>query len=428
MSLRHDLGTLLRLPDFRRFFAIRLLCQSGDGMFQAALATLFFFSPQSKGTPESIALALVVLLSPFTVIGPFVGGFLDRWPRRTTMVVSDAIRVTLTLAIITIILTIGMNPAVYALALAALSLNRFLLAALGASLPRVVERDELLLANAILPTIGAAATGLGAVTGLGVGLLFPEGQLRDAAMLGLAILLFTGSIIVTLGFPRTRLGPEPHDITTITVWTTLRELGAALRTVRHLRTPALALGVMAAMRLAYGSIFVASILMSRNLFGRGLELFGQIIAITAVGFAIAIVLTPIIVRRIGEGRWVMITMLTCAAAHILVVVHLSVLTMLIASFFLGLGTQGAKIAIDTIIQRETPDEYLGRTFTVYDMAFNLAFMGAGGLGALFLPLTGVNTVFFTMLGLVYLALALTGRYGFVSRVVDVSPPARVTAT
>lgn len=185
---------------------------------------------------------------------------------------------------------------------------------------------------------------------------------------------------------------------------------------------------MAAMRLAYGSIFVASILMSRNLFGRGLELFGQIIAITAVGFAIAIVLTPIIVRRIGEGRWVMITMLTCAAAHILVVVHLSVLTMLIASFFLGLGTQGAKIAIDTIIQRETPDEYLGRTFTVYDMAFNLAFMGAGGLGALFLPLTGVNTVFFTMLGLVYLALALTGRYGFVSRVVDVSPPARVTAT
>lgn len=412
MAIRHDLTTLLRLPAFRKFFAIRLLCQSGDGMFQAALATLFFFSPQSQGTPGSIALALVVLLAPFTVIGPFVGGFLDRWPRRTALIVSDSLRVVLTLIIIAMLLTVGMNPAVYVLALGALSINRFLLAALGASLPSVVKRDDLLLANAILPTIGAAATGIGAVTGLGLGLLFPEGQYRDAAMLSLAIFVFVGSILVALSFQRGQLGPAPHEVTTITPTTTLRELRDAVVAVRQLRNPALALVIMALMRLSYGSIFVASILISRNYLGRGLELFGQVIAVTAIGFALAIIVTPIVVRRIGESRWIMIALSTCAVAQVIVVVHVSVITMLAASLLLGLGTQGTKIAVDTIIQRETPDEYLGRTFTVYDMAFNLAFMGAGGLGALFLPLDGVNQVFFAVLGVVYVALAITGARGF----------------
>ena len=50
----------------------------------------------------------------------------------------------------------------------AFSMNRFLLAGLSAALPHVVERDELVLANAVTPTSGTIAfmVGLGVATGL----------------------------------------------------------------------------------------------------------------------------------------------------------------------------------------------------------------------------------------------------------------------
>src|SRR5699024_9272271 len=66
-----DLRTVAVHRDFRKLFAVRLVSQCGDGMFQAGLATLFFFSPESMATAGAVAAAFAVLLLPFTVVGPF---------------------------------------------------------------------------------------------------------------------------------------------------------------------------------------------------------------------------------------------------------------------------------------------------------------------------------------------------------------------
>lgn len=412
MSASADLKNLLRNADFKRFFVIRLLCQSGDGMFQAALATLFFFSPEAQGTPGGIAFALFVMLAPFTFVGPFVGVFIDRWSRRNIIVVTDSIRLVLTIGIVAVILTSGFNAWVYVLALTALSLNRFLLAALGASLPRVVASSELLVANSILPTIGAAATGIGAVLGVGLGLLLPAGATRDAATLGAAVAVFACSVAVALGFDRDRLGPIADEVAQSrrsSVGQVLGDLGRAVRLLVELRSPARALLAMALMRLLYGLIFVASILLARNYFvsssGDGLTSFAQIIAVTAAGFGVAIFATPLVAGRFGEHRWIVVCMLVAAAAQVVVVVHVSVPTMLIVAFLLGLATQGAKIAFDTIIQQDTPDDYRGRAFVLYDMLFNIAFMCAGLLGVVFYPETGLNQPLFAVLIVGYLLIA-----------------------
>ncbi|MEK8226781.1 hypothetical protein NKG05_12870 [Oerskovia sp. M15] len=44
-----ELGVLLRLRDFRKLFAVRLVSQAGDGMFQVGLASLLFFSRSPRG-------------------------------------------------------------------------------------------------------------------------------------------------------------------------------------------------------------------------------------------------------------------------------------------------------------------------------------------------------------------------------------------
>ncbi|WP_374204967.1 MFS transporter, partial [Actinotalea sp. C106] len=183
MSVLSDLRVVAVHRDFRKLFAVRLVSQCGDGMFQIGLATLFFFSPERMATATDVAVAFAVLLLPFTVVGPFAGPLLDRWRRRQVLLLGNAVRVVLALLLAWLLVTVGVGPAVYVLALVTLGVNRFLLAALSASLPRVVPREQLLIANALTPTLGAVSAVVGAGLGLLSGWLIPAGRGEDGVVL-----------------------------------------------------------------------------------------------------------------------------------------------------------------------------------------------------------------------------------------------------
>ena len=55
MQVIRELSELLRLRDFRKLFTVRLVSQTGDGMFEVGLATLFFFSPENASTATGVA-------------------------------------------------------------------------------------------------------------------------------------------------------------------------------------------------------------------------------------------------------------------------------------------------------------------------------------------------------------------------------------
>jgi fatty acid desaturase len=76
---------------------------------------------------------------------------------------------------------------------------------------------------------------------------------------------------------------------------------------------------------------------------------------------------------------------------------------------LGLAAQGAKIAVDTIVQRDTADAFRGRAFALYDVLFNAAFVGAAALAAVALPDTGWSPAVFALIAAGYLATALAYR-------------------
>ena len=88
MSVPSQPGTLtrarsaLRSRDFRKLLWIRLSGQGGDGIFQAALVASVVFSPDQQNTAKGLLAASAVTILPYTLLGPFVGVFIDRWPRR----------------------------------------------------------------------------------------------------------------------------------------------------------------------------------------------------------------------------------------------------------------------------------------------------------------------------------------------------------
>ena len=403
-------------PGFRRLLAVRLTTQLADGVFEVALASLFFFSPERATTPAGIAAAFAVLTLPFTLVGPWAGVPLDRWSRRNTLMLGNVARAVLAGVVATVAATGVADAVLYAVVLAFLSINRFLLAALSASLPHVVAPRDLVVANAVTPTMGTAAylTGGGLAYGLRLaGLSHPDLVLSSAVIL-------LGAAALTLRLGATQLGPD-RDARAATLAATTadpadrrpgrdvaRELVAGLRHLRGRRTAARSLAVMTAHRLFFGLASLATILLSRNYFGqgdgtRGLMVLGWVVGAGAVGFVAAAVSTPLWVRR-GDPTAVVVVVLAVAGLAVgSFVVTISLPQLLVAAAFLGWSSQSLKICVDTIVQRDVEDGFRGRVFSVYDVLFNAAFVVAVALGALVIPANGDAPWLFALLGLGYLA-------------------------
>nr|WP_202628124.1 MFS transporter [Cellulomonas sp. APG4] len=402
--------------DFRRLFAVRLVSQCGDGMFQIGLATLFFFAPERLTTAADVAAAFAVLLLPFTVVGPFAGPLLDRWRRRQVLLLGNATRLVLTLVLATLMVTVGVGPAVYVLALVTLGINRFLLAALSAALPRVVPREQLLMANTLTPTLGAVAAVVGAGLGLAIGFLVPAGPLEDGVVLAVAALLFGGASSLALRLGRDQLGPEQRsrhlreDLAA-----TVAELRDGARQLVALRTPAHALGVMGVHRFLYGVNFIALILISRNLLSdptdaaAGLAMFGLLTSISFAGNGLGILLTPLAHERMSPAAWVTLCLGLGALSQVVLATSPAFGVVATAAVLLGLSVQGAKIAVDTIVQRATDDGVRGRAFALYDVLYNAAFVGAAALAAVALPDSGWSRAVLVTLAVVYVLTAVAYR-------------------
>src|SRR3954465_15407785 len=123
---------------FRWLFGTRLVSQCADGVFQSSLASAVFFNPDHQTDPKQAAAGFVVLLLPYSLVGPFAGVFLDRWRRQRVLVRANLIRCLFIVCTALVLVLHGPRGGwFYVAALAALSVNRFYLSALSAALPHV---------------------------------------------------------------------------------------------------------------------------------------------------------------------------------------------------------------------------------------------------------------------------------------------------
>ncbi|MGI5278201.1 MFS transporter [Streptomyces rochei] len=411
MAVVRDLRVLLRLKGFRRLLAVRLLSQGADGVYQVALATYVVFSPEKQTSPAAIASAMAVLLLPYSLVGPFAGALLDRWRRRQVFLYGNLLRAVL--ASVTAVLMVASVPdwLFYVSALCVTAVNRFVLAGLSAALPRVVDAERLVIANSLSPTAGTLAATAGGGLAFVVRLVVAD---SDAAVVLLGAALYLCGALASLRIAVELLGPDrtraPHLASALAV--TARDLVAG---VRHLAAPARreaawSLAGMTLMRFCYGALLVMLLMLCRYALTSdtddGLALLGLALGVSGAGFFAAAVITPWAAGRLGPGRW----MAVCAGIATVLVPALGLpfatAPLLVAAFVLGLTTQGAKIATDTVVQSSVDDAFRGRIFSVYDVLFNVAFVGAAGVAALMLPPDGRSVTLIVTVTVIYGAAAV----------------------
>ncbi|MEU4196609.1 MFS transporter [Kribbella sp. NPDC026611] len=393
MRFIRDLWTLLQRRDFRRLFAVRLTSQFGDGVFQVALASYVLFSPERAPDAAAIAGLFAVSLLPYSILGPFTGVLLDRWSRRQILFAANLTRAVLVIAVGSVVAIGNAGVPFYLAVLLTLGVNRFLLSGLSAGLPHVVERDELVMANAVTPTCGTASFLIGGGVGAGVKLIADS----DLVVLGLTVVVYTAAAFLALRLRRDQLGPdlkgdEPG------LAEALRSIATGLvdggRHLKERREAALGLAAIGSLRFFFGLMTVEMILLYRNYFygpGQLNQAFGGLaIATGAVGAGlfIAALVTPWATRVMSLHQW--ITLLFAAAAVVSAVpIGLYTQPALVAGGLLtGFCAQGVKISVDTLVQTRVDDVYRGRVFSLYDMIFNVGQVSAAALGAVILPDNG----------------------------------------
>lgn len=384
---------IFRSSNARRLLYVRLFGQAGDGILQTALATFVLFSPERQADPEKIALSFAILLIPYSIVGPFVGLFIDRWSRKTILFRANILRVITMLAIALVVTRHNANITLAILVLTSLGINRFVQAALAASLPHLVDETNLVPANALFPTLGTVAASLAVALGIGIQRLLGNTDSVNALLIVIGSLFALLAALTATKFkPADVLGP--HGVTSEIrkeFRNVLTGLGAGTRRLFNAPNALLSMTSVALQRSVFGSLTVTALLLARTVWNNSSDVEGAVsdfgyAAISAgAGALLAALIAAFLmngrierVSKTMDERQSLLILIATFATGIALIVSVAgflseTLTGIISSaFLLGCAGQFLKINADTTIQRDIDDAHRGRVFALFDMLINVS--------------------------------------------------------
>ena len=397
---------------FRRLLGVRLVSQYGDGLFQAGLAGSLLFSPERQASPAAIASGFAILLLPYSLVGPFVGVFLDRWSRRTILAVANLLRALLVVPAAALIWTHAEGAAFALLALGVIAINRFFLAGLSAAQPHVVEDRLLVTANAVAATLGTLCYSVGLATAV---VVRPDDHGYATVALAGGIGYLLSAVLARVWFRRDELGPDAEERVggsiTAALAVVARGMVAGFGHLARRPAPGSALLAQAAHRGLYGVLALAVLVLYRHTFfpdqpHASMAGLGQIVIAGGLGSLLAAFLTPPVVRRIGAWRWIAAVMAMVGVVVFALGLPFRPGLFTVAVFLINVAAQGTKIVVDTMLQYECDDAYRGRVFSINDTAFNLSFVIGLYVGSVVLPPDGRSAAVIIAVAVGYEVLAL----------------------
>lgn len=346
---------LLRQADFLNFWGAQAVSQLGSHV--SALALPLIAATMLAATPFQVGLLAALGQLPFLVVGLVAGVWVDRLPRRPTLIAADLGR-ALVYAIVPAAWLFGALSleTLYAVALLAGTLTVFFDVAYLAYLPSLIDRRQLVAGNSRLEATASAAQIVGpGLGGLLVRLLGgPLTVLVDAVSF-----LFSAALLVRIRAVEAPPAPRHHDASF------KQEIGEGFAVVRG--SPILLPLVAATATLNLGGfafLAVYLLFMSRGL-GLDAGQIGMVYAIGGVGALVGTLAAEPARRRFGLGPTIVAGLFLFGATGLLVPVAVLVpavaLPMVVASEFL----QWAALlvyAINVVSLRQAivPDRLAGR--------------------------------------------------------------------
>jgi hypothetical protein len=415
--------------DFANLMGVQFLAQAGQGVVQGAIAKSIAFGGQSgfdvQNVPSADYLLSVILFLyvPYTALSPFIGVFIDRFQRRRVVWWANVLSAIVIVAIaVGVLLPLGggstegragQTAALIVGLLAAQAVVRVVLAVKSAAIPDVLVGKDLLQGNALSQAGGAMFQVVGIAFATAGGLVLPSWIVVVAG----AVLLIVGAFVARRLH---HVEARPHESTFgQEIRRVIRTIVEGLREVAG-REPA-ALGIASFQMLRYQfwgfGLFVFA-LYAKNLVEGGAD--SQVpTAISGgvglVGGILGLVIAQKLKDRVAPILLLLVSM-TAMGLGTLVFGGLVSIAGFAAMLFVGFFTFFVgKISADTIVQQAMPDDFRGRAFALFDIAYNLGFIvPAAILSAIWVENdVGRTRVILIVSGAVFLV--LTGLVGLWAR-------------
>lgn len=352
-------------PDFGRLLLFQASGAAGDALVALALAGSLFFSVPEATARDRVLLYLGLTVAPFAVVAPFLSRFLDRHrgSLRVVVIAASLGRGTLAWLLATRLDTFLLFPIAFGILL----LSRAALVVRGALLPNLVPEGRTLVhANASLSRAAAVAGTIAVLPAL----LFIRWPGPNFELLFTAFVYYLGAV-PALRLPASR-GRRART----------ERLGARAATrVMSVRQAVLA---SAGMRALVGFLIfhLAFALRREELGAIGL---GVLVGAAGAGSLIGAFVTPRIRRKLREEGILVATLVVAGVAGVLTGRFFSLVSAAVLVLVFGLASGAAKLAFDSIVQRDVPEGARGWAFARFESTLQLAWV-AGALLPLVVPI------------------------------------------
>jgi hypothetical protein len=390
LARRRAAGKAAVVPFLRRSFSLFserafaslmgavFLAVLGDGIVQGALAKTIAFGghkgfdiTNAHSARDILGLVLLTYL-PYTFISPFMGALIDRFNRRTLLILANGVRASVILVLGLVGVSRLPDAALIGMLLLTLASTRLALAIKSAGIPTLLAGRSLMQGNSIAQA-GSAVFQL-----IGAGIAFVGTAATNAS-----VVVVVGAIVYGIGaVAASRTGSLESERRSVRfregVRRILRDVGDGIGEVRRRAGARLGLAGFVTIRALASYVALVFALEIRSILGHHASKKGIIIAglAAAIGAALGFVIAERLRDRIRPDRLLVVALTVAGLGVLLFGGLVSTIGLSVVAFVASLGYFLGKISADTITQQSLADRYRGRGFSFFDIAYNLAWIAS----------------------------------------------------
>ena len=356
-----SMGAVLRIPTMRRLWYAALVSSFGD--FLALFAVIGVLTFDLHATPQQVTGVQISYMLPIAILSVLAGVFVDRWPLKVTLVVSDFARCVLCLFLLVAHSAFG-----FYVVLASMSVvSSFFGPAQGVTLHSVVPMHGLRSANALMQQVLFGMRIIGpAIAALLVARLGPKScYLADAGSF-----LASGCLIASLALSRPQSAAQASDLVKEkTTRSGLAGLGTDMRIgisfIFHHAGIFFVVLAMAAGMFVLGCFGPLIAVYVRDSVHASTQFFGVASAMIGVGMLLGVNGLTTFGKKISNTVLVYSGLAGIAVALVVLTMLTHMWSTVVANLLIGLAVSGIVVPATTMMQEETPHELMGRVGSAF---------------------------------------------------------------
>lgn len=353
-------GKVLSNFGFLSLWFGQLNSQLADRVFVYVLMIIAYNLTKSN---LGVSVPLLAFGIPSLLFGPLAGVYVDKWDHKGILIITSLIRGLLILLIVPLIHQ--SMVLIFAVSFLIYTATQFFAPAETASIPELVKKHELIVANSLfmITWMGASVIGFG----LGAPLVNFFGN--EGTFVAAAILYFVAAGAVAL------VPLKPIDKNAIHKGKSIREnLISGLMFIRENRVVRYSLLKLFVATSAIAVVSLLAISYAKEVLEIGEKNFGYLIIAVGVGMFIGMWLLEWISRYMTKGTIVIVSFIISGLALVFIGSTTELKVALVLIGILGLGNIFITSSIQTILQHRIPRQIRGRVFGVQNMLINSAFV------------------------------------------------------